>query len=245
MLPAGHGGQRFPRRFPIMLKAALQRPAVQAWLASLLGRYLAFALRTTRWTLHGGEHLAPHAAGLPAVAAFWHERLPLMPALWDFTNARATSPPRIHILASRHRDGRFLGEIMRYFGVQVVHGSSRRDGRERGGAAGVLALLDALGSGAHVAITPDGPRGPRRQAAPGVAQLAALSAAPVLPCAAQTRPRRTLGTWDRMVLPLPWGRGVVVCGPSIAVPRDGWENSLPRIQQALTDATDLADLLCR
>ena len=65
-----------------MLKSFLRRPGVQAALAGLVGRYLAFALRTTRWTVEGEAHLAPHAAGRPAVAALWHECLPLMPALW-------------------------------------------------------------------------------------------------------------------------------------------------------------------
>ena len=69
-------------------------------------------------------------------------------------------------------------------------------------------------------ITPDGPRGPPRVAAPGVAQLAAMAGVRVLPCAAQTSRRRVLGTWDRMVLPLPWGRGVIVCAPPIMVPRN-------------------------
>jgi lysophospholipid acyltransferase (LPLAT)-like uncharacterized protein len=231
-----------------MLKGLMRRPAAQALLAALLGRYLGFALRTTRWTLHGGEHLAPFAAGRPVVAAFWHERLSLMPALWALTKSQAaeTQAPqtRAHVLVSRHSDGRFIGEIMRRFDVAVVHGSSRRDGRDRGGAAGVLALLGVLEEGGIAVITPDGPRGPSRQTAPGVAQLAAMSGAPVLPCAAQTRRRYTLGTWDRMVLPLPWGKGVLVCGPAIAVPRENWQASLPSIAQALDDAADTADRLC-
>ena len=41
----------------------------------MLGLYLGFALRTTRWSLEGREHMAPHAAGAPVVVAFWHERL--------------------------------------------------------------------------------------------------------------------------------------------------------------------------
>ena len=222
-----------------MMKRILQRPAAQAWLAGLLGRYLEFALRTTRWTLHGAEHFAPHAAGSPCIAAFWHERLPLMPELCR--RARLRSPAtKIFVLVSRHRDGRFIGDIMRRFDAELVHGSSRR-----GGAASVLALLEVLRANDHVVITPDGPRGPRRQAAPGVAQLAGLSGAPVLPCAAQTRWRRVLRSWDRMVIPLPFSRGVLVCGASIAVARDGWEASLAPIAQAMTDAADLADRLCR
>jgi lysophospholipid acyltransferase (LPLAT)-like uncharacterized protein len=92
--------------------------------------------------------------------------------------------------------------------------------------------------------TPAGPRGPRRVAAPGVAQVAALSGAPVLPCAAQVSRRRVLRSWDRMVIPRPFGRGAVVVGRAIQVPREGWEASLPEIAAALDAAADRADALC-
>jgi len=220
-----------------MLKAFLRRPGVQAWLASVVGAYLAFALRTTRWTLIGEAHLAPHAAGQPAVAALWHECLPLMPALW----LRMRRPgARVHALASRHADGRFIGDIMRRFGVEVVHGSSARDGRDKGGAASVRTLLEVLAAGSHVVLTPDGPRGPARRAAPGVAHLAALSGVPVLPCAAATRFAIRLPTWDGMTLPLPFGRGVLVVGAPIRVPRDEWQNSVPAIEAALNAAAEQA-----
>ncbi len=228
-----------------MLKRLLRRPAVQGLLVALLGRYLKFALRTTRWTLHGGEHLAPYiAAGRPLVGAFWHERLPLMPALWTVIRRRNPAA-RAHVLVSRHRDGRVIGEVLRRFHVGVVHGSTARGGQARGGAAGALALLDVLADGAHVIITPDGPRGPRRQAAPGVAQIAALSGVPVLPCAAQTWPRLVLNSWDRMVLPLPFGRGAIVCGPTIAVPREGGAAWLELIARGMDDAAAAADAMLR
>lgn len=221
-----------------MLKPLLKRPRVQAALARILGAYLDLALRTTRWTLHGAEHVAPHFAGRPCVVAFWHERLPLMPALWRLAR-RNGAQAQAHVLVSRHRDGRFIGAVVRRFGLDVVHGSS-----SRGGTAGVRALLALLDAGDHVAITPDGPRGPRRTAAPGVAQIAGLSGAPVLPAGAQTSRRQVLGTWDRMVLPLPFGRGVIVCGPPIVVARDAWESALPAIEAALTMAAEQADRLC-
>jgi len=229
-----------------MLKRLLRHPRAQALLAAVLGRYLAFALRTTRWTLHGEEHFAPHAAGLPAVVACWHERLPMAPQLWILARSRVTlrnRPLQAHVLVSRHVDGRFIGGVLARFGVGIVHGSTRRGGRERGGAMGARALRARLDAGDHVVLTPDGPRGPRRVAAPGVAQLAAWSGASVLPVSAQTSRRVVLPSWDRMVLPLPWGRGALVCGPAIAVARDGWEAALPGIEAALTAAADLADLM--
>jgi lysophospholipid acyltransferase (LPLAT)-like uncharacterized protein len=224
------------------MKRLLRHPAAQKLLAQLLGLYLAFALRTTRWRLEGAEHMARHAAGAPVVVAFWHERLPMMPMLWLLARRSPegrTSHARAHVLVSQHRDGQFIGAVVSRFALDVVLGSS-----SRGGTASVRNLLALLAGGDHVAITPDGPRGPRRIAAPGVAQLAALSGAPVLPCAAQTSRRRVLPTWDRMVVPLPFGRGVVVCRPTIAVPRQGWQDSVPRIAEALDAAATQADQLC-
>ncbi|HTW26318.1 MAG TPA: lysophospholipid acyltransferase family protein [Acetobacteraceae bacterium] len=180
--------------------------------------------------------------GRPCIVAFWHERLPLMPVLWRIARRRWRAPGRAHVLVSRHRDGRLIGAVVGRFGLDAVHGSSGRG--DKGGAAGMRSLLGLLAAGDHVAITPDGPRGPRRQAAGGVAQLAALSGAPVLPAAAQCSRRRVLRTWDRMVLPLPFGRGVIVCGPPLAVPREGWEASLPAIAAALDVAAAEADRRC-
>jgi len=224
------------------MKRLLQHPTVQAAFARLLGLYLGFALWTTRWSLEGCEHVAPHAAGSPVVVAFWHERLPMMPMLWlkarQFPEWRGVRN-RAHVLVSRHRDGRFIGAVVSRFALDVVLGSS-----SRGGSKGTRVLLNLLAVGDHIAITPDGPRGPRRNAAPGVAQLAALSGAPVLPCAAQTTRRWVLRTWDRMVVPKPFGRGVVVCLPTIAVSRDGWQDALPAIGAALTAAAERADQLC-
>jgi lysophospholipid acyltransferase (LPLAT)-like uncharacterized protein len=220
------------------MRRLLRHPATQAVLAWLCGLYLIFALRTTRWVLDGAEHLAPIAAGQVTVAAFWHERLALMPMLW-LALRRMDAGQRGHVLVSRHRDGRLIGAMMRRFGVGLVYGSSRR-----GGAASTRTALSHLAKGEHLIITPDGPRGPRRVAAPGVAQIAAMAGVLVLPCAAQTSRRRVLRTWDRMVVPLPFGRGVLVCLPLITVARDGWEAALPDIAAALTAAADRADALC-
>ena len=231
-----------------MLKRLLRSAAVQSFTARLVGLYLALALRTTRWTLVGEEHAAAATAGQPSIAAFWHERLPLLPALWFIMRRHgATGTPRV--LVSKHRDGRFIGAVVRRFGVQVVHGSSSKDGSardvsEKGGANSVRVLLAELQAGEHILITPDGPRGPRRRAAPGVAQIAGLSGAPVLPVGAQTNRRRVLPTWDRMYVPLPFGRGVIVCGEPILVPREGWDSFVPAIEAALSHVADLADSLC-
>jgi lysophospholipid acyltransferase (LPLAT)-like uncharacterized protein len=230
-----------------MLRRLIRRPAAQAALASLLGLYLSAVYRTTRWTLLGEEHLRAALRPEPshdgraaaAIAAFWHESLPMMPPL--LLIARRLVPElastRVHVLVSRHRDGRFIGAVVRRYRVQPVHASS-----SRGAAAGLRAMLRLLAAGGMVVITPDGPRGPRRVAAPGVAQLAALSGRPVLPCAARSTRQRIVGSWDRMRLPLPFGRGVLVCGAPVVVGRGGrGDAELATIAAALTAACDAAD----
>ena len=149
-----------------------------------------------------------------------------------------TKAPNIHMLISQHRDGRLIRSILRRFGVQIVHGSS-----SRGAVTAVRKTIALLKNGQQVAITPVG-RVPRRVAASGVAQIAALSSVPVPLCSAQISRRCVLRTWDRMVLPLPFGRGVLVCEEPILVPQQGWEASLLMIGAAMTDAAERADRLC-
>jgi lysophospholipid acyltransferase (LPLAT)-like uncharacterized protein len=219
-----------------MLRRLTRHPTFQACAAHLLGLYLALVYRTTRWRLLGGEHIdAAFAAHGTVIAAFWHENLPVMPQLWRLGQERAGLGTG-HVLVSRHRDGRFIGAVVNRFDLTMVHASS-----SKGGAAGLLALMRLLRGGAFVGITPDGPRGPRRQAAPGVAQLAAMSGKPVLPVAGRSSRGIRLRSWDRMVIPLPFGRGVLVVGAPILVPRDGVEAALPAIAASLDAACDAAD----
>lgn len=222
------------------MKSMLRTPLAQAVLAALVASYLRFALRTTRWSLDGAENYQPYATGAPVVCAFWHEFLPALPAIfWLRRRMPGHRLTQMHTLVSQHRDGRLIGEIVRRFGILPVHGSSTR-----GGAAGVRGLLALLKKGEQIGITPDGPQGPRRRAAAGVAQLAALAGVPVLPVAARTSCGKQLRSWDRMRIPLPFGRGIMVFGPVIAVPRQDWESYVPIIADALNRAADRAELLC-
>jgi lysophospholipid acyltransferase (LPLAT)-like uncharacterized protein len=220
-----------------MFKQLLQAGLTQRVLAWLAARYLQFVALTTRWQIEGGEEISRWVTGAPCIVAFWHEALPSMPVGWLLARRRGRVKPAV-VLASGHRDGRLIGMAMATFGIGIVVGSS-----SRGGAAGLRRLATALKDGSDVGLTPDGPRGPRRVAAAGVAQLAALSGAPVLPAAAWTEWAIQFRSWDRMRFPLPFGRGRVVFGNMIAVPRHDWEGMLPVIDVALTAAMQRAEIM--
>lgn len=217
------------------MKRFLQSDGFQAVVARIAAWYLRFVAQTTRWQIEDAAGaLQAFAAGPPCIVVFWHETLPTMPILWLRKIAISNAKPAV-VLASRHRDGRLIGKAVKHFGIDQVAASS-----SRGGAAGLRALVTALAAGTDVGLTPDGPRGPRRVAAPGVAQLAALSGARILPCAAITAWGVEFNSWDRMRFPLPFGRGCLICATPITVPRASWQNSLPVIEAALTDVTTRA-----
>lgn len=125
------------------MKRLLRHPVVQALLARLLGRYLAFALATTRWRLEGAEHLDGLVGGAPTVVAFWHRRLPLMPMLWLLVRRRPLyRPRRVHVLVSQHADGQFIGNVIRRLQMEIVAGSS-----SRGGATGLRSMIGCCRAG--------------------------------------------------------------------------------------------------
>ncbi len=231
-----------------MLRRLIRHPRTQGMLAALLAGYMALVYRTTRWTLLGHEHLLAAMltpAGQPqgAIFACWHERIGIMPAMLRLVRQEAAAgrlpgftERQVFALASGHRDGRLLAGVINRLGFHTVSGSTRR-----GGAAGALGLTRRLRQGHVVVLTPDGPRGPRRRAAPGVGLLAAMSGLALLPCAARTSRVLAFNSWDRFLLPLPFARGVVVVGAPLFLARDAAETALPGIEAALTAACATAD----
>jgi lysophospholipid acyltransferase (LPLAT)-like uncharacterized protein len=219
-----------------MLRRLTKHPAVTAAATRVFGAYIAFVYRTARWELVGYEPAAAlYRARGRAILAFWHETLPLMPWLMLEVRRRGLAESA-HVLVSSSRDGALIGRILARFGLKLAVGSSSRHG-----GAGLVALARLLEAGEPVAITPDGPRGPRRRAAPGVAELAALSGALVFPVGSRARHAIGLGSWDRMEIPLPFTRAVLVVGPAIEVAEGQGAAALPAIEAAMDAACDAAD----
>jgi lysophospholipid acyltransferase (LPLAT)-like uncharacterized protein len=124
-------------------------------------------------------------------------------------------PKRMAGLVSPHQDGSYLAEAFRRLGITSVRGSSKR-----GASRALRELLDRVRD-LHVAITPDGPRGPRRQMKTGIIYLASRSGRVIIPAAhACRRPWRIRGSWTDMQLPRPFTRIHARGGPAFIVPAD-------------------------
>ena len=211
-----------------------------AWMA---GFYIWLLFRTTRWRYEGREHLDAMFAEPGFIAAVWHSRLAPI-AMLRPKDRRAVA------LISANRDGAMLARIMNVMGAEAVHGSSqdpRKKDRNRGGAAAAARCVDAVKQGAILVITPDGPRGPRMRAKPGVAALAAMTGRFVLPVAYSVKRAKILNSWDRFMIPWPFNSGVFVFGRPIAPPDASDDAAVERhrlaVEAAMIDATRRADTL--
>ena len=101
---------------------------------------------------------------------------------------------------------------MARLGFPAVRGSSANKDKVKQAKGGTQALRDGLKQlkvGA-LALTPDGPRGPARQMAEGLPLMARISGAPVLFIGISCKPAIRLNSWDKAVLPLPFGKGAIV-----------------------------------
>jgi hypothetical protein len=212
------------------------RDAFVFYLAVGLGPTLIRSLGAS-WRIRrvGEEHLAHcRRDGRRVLYAFWHGRLlPL-----TFTHR----DQGIQILISRHRDGEMIRRVTGRLGFGSVRGSTGK-----GGARAILAMVRRAGEGFDLAITPDGPRGPRERAEAGVVRIAQRAAIPVLPLASASGRGITLRSWDRFRIPFPFARVLIVTGPPIEVPADlppeRVEEYRLRIEEAIVRAGAEADRL--
>ncbi len=217
------------------LKKILRNQILRRLLCWLIALYIRLVHVSGGWKVIGGQ--IPGRLwdqGKPFIACFWHGRLLMMPYNWD---RRAV----IHTLVSQHPDGQLIARVIGHFGFRTVAGSTTRGGTEV-----LRAMLTVLEEGDCIGITPDGPRGPRMRVSDGVVALARISGAPVVPVTFAARRRMVLSTWDRFVVPLPFGRGVLMWGDPIEVSDGAGEREAQRlhIEDRMIALTREADRLC-
>jgi len=164
----------------------------------------------------------------PVIFAIWHNRLAFSLMIHHRYFQSGPGGRSLAALVSASRDGAFLASILEAFQVTPVRGSSSR----RGGQA-LVELKSWADAGLHLAITPDGPRGPRYRAQAGIIGLARATGRAILPFSLNTAWRWNARTWDQFQVPLPLGRCEVVVGPPIRVDADRDEAGIESARQEL------------
>lgn len=188
-------------RNPLLVKAA--------------GRSAGALLRTMMWT-----NRVRHLTEEPGVDPFDRQPERLIYCLWHdsilipLTGKSRYNEP-VAALVSQHRDGTILDEFMSSIGVRSVRGS-----QNHGGVEAMRRLMREIEK-YHVFITPDGPRGPRRETKQGIVYLASRTGRRIVPTASYAPSAwRIQGSWTDQVIPKPFSTVYCLIGKGISVPPD-------------------------
>jgi lysophospholipid acyltransferase (LPLAT)-like uncharacterized protein len=211
-------------------KRLLKHPITIAALAWLIAFYIYLVYFTSRKIHHIHPLSESYMQGDDnGIFAFWHGRMMMMLAF--------RPPRRMHVLSTPHRDGQLSSRIVRIFGNYTIYGSSTR-----GGHSAAREMLRVLKAGDNISITPEGPRGPVQVVQKGTMAIAKLSGKPVIPVTFSSTRQKRFGSWDRFILPLPFGRIDFCIGAPIVVERDSDEEQMRlAIEQTMNTQVEYAD----
>lgn len=144
--------------------------------------------------------------GKRAIYAFWHAHM-LLPGYVGRNR-------NIKVLISQHRDGEYIAQIVQRLGYGVARGSTTR-----GGAKALLKMIKQIKEeSVSLAITPDGPKGPRFVAQSGAVLLGQKTQYPIIPVMIYLAKYWELPSWDRFCIPKPFSKARIFYGTPIIVP---------------------------
>src|SRR5579872_5962346 len=200
----------------------LFKSAFFSWLIVFLAaNYIRLAHYTSLRHIDADKAAKPYIRGeLPAVFAFWHGRMLLMPMI---------NPPKrkMQVLISTHRDGEMIARTMHRFGFGTPRGSSTR-----GGVTAAMQAVKALQGGDNVSVTPDGPKGPAMKVQPGLLSIASMANVPVIPVTYSSTRYKRMKTWDRFMIALPFGKVYYRIGaPMVNATAEALESEMVRLTQ--------------
>ena len=228
------------------MKRLIRSYPAQVLLAVLLTAYLKLTLATLRWRREGVALAeAARSGGKGVIVCFWHGTIALTPPHWPKVREQADGAQRA--LISLSPDGEFIARAMAWLGYPAIRGSSVKASdraKQKGGTAAFRETLAWIRGGGGIAITPDGPRGPAETMTTGAVRLARASGSPVLMLGLACSPALRLNSWDRTVIPLPFGRAAVVWVGPFTAPDDAEPEALRlEWERALAEASARAEAL--
>lgn len=159
------------------------------------------------------------------IFVFWHEYISVALGYWGHLP--------LSVLISQHRDGEWVSQIAESMGMEVVRGSTTRGGSR------AIRQLKRNSAFTSIAITPDGPTGPRREMAIGPIYLAKMLQIPIVPIGIGMENPKRLNTWDEFALPRPFSNCRAIFGPKIHIDRrlsrQGLEAARENVQNLIND----------
>jgi lysophospholipid acyltransferase (LPLAT)-like uncharacterized protein len=210
----------------------MTRERLLAVVGSLIARAI-FATLRVRIVDHAG--LTRTSPDFPIIFTFWHNRI--LAITIGHVRGYPRSRKGVAVLTSPSRDGEILAQLMDCFHMGAIRGSSSRRG-----SRALHECVDWLNSGGDLAVTPDGPKGPRYRLGPGLILLAQKTNARILPMHVKFSAAHELKSWDGFRIPLPFSRVDITMAPYEIIPptptEEAFEAERLRIETLLKNEAD-------
>lgn len=206
---------RKPASGVVVPETARWHGRLAAYLVWIVVRLVAASLRW-RWTDRSGMLVPEDSRRM--IFAIWHNRLFLSLVLYQKGIGSRKPGRQLAAIVSASRDGGLLAHVLKLFKVVGIRGSSSRRG-----AQALRELKSAAEMGLDLAVTPDGPRGPKYDPHPGVIALGQMTQLPIVPVSYRLGWKWTLKSWDNFQIPIPFSVVEVELGETIEVPPDSGE----------------------
>ena len=156
----------------------------------------------------------------PFILAFWHSQLMTISYTWKIKKT-------MNILASSHSDGRFGAIVAKYFKLKNIETPSKKN------SVALRRIFKLLKNKNYIAITPDGPRGPKEKVSEGIIKIAKSSKVPIIAVGFSSSKNFKLNSWDSFLISLPFSRCSFVWSKPLEIPEDLKEEHLLSYQNIL------------
>ncbi|MDP1676683.1 MAG: lysophospholipid acyltransferase family protein [Bacteroidota bacterium] len=148
--------------------------------------------------------------GKNVIVTFWHDSM-----FVGWFLHRPQTNWKISALVSQSNDGEFLSTILERWNYTMIRGSSHTGGKEA-----MQLMVDEVENGNSLAITPDGPRGPRHEMKMGAVRVAQRTGVPLILVGIATLKKKQLRSWDKFEVPRPFSTVVAKYSEPIIVPKE-------------------------
>ena len=184
--------------------------------------YCLMVWKTTRWQIFGVNRFYPvWEQEKSLILTIWHGRVLMIPYFWN-------GKQPLKALVSPHNDGRIAASFLRKVGFGIIDGSSND-----GANAAAINLLRSLEKNQAIAIIPDGPRGPRMKMNMSPLYFAKKSGKPLFGATYSIEHSIVAKSWDAMLIPLPFCRGIVHVTKPYYIPADANDEVLEKYRQEI------------
>lgn len=191
-------------------------------IAKLLYIYLKITYFTSKWqfVFTDDYNKQRFLSQKRTIFAFWHNKLAFGPGIF-------AGYKDIYALISPHSDGRIISDIVKQFGFGVINGSTNKDP-----FIALRTIVKKLHNNSDIVITPDGPRGPIYKINSNINKIAWKYNVMLIPISCNSSRYFSFKSWDRLIMPLPFGKITVRVGSPLTLTGDEYQDNI-NLEQAL------------